>query len=109
EVLRLALLTAHYRQPLEWTAQLVDESRQKLDRLYGVLRDAGVDGAASGGEADPPSAVIEALEDDLNTPLAIAELLALARTANRAGTVAEKAEIARELRAGAALLGLLER
>src|SRR5690606_8300683 len=37
EVLRLALLTAHYRQPLEWTAQLVDESRQKLDRLYGSL------------------------------------------------------------------------
>lgn len=109
EVLRLALLTAHYRQPLEWTAQLVDESRQKLDRLYGVLRDAGVDGGPGGEEVDPPAAVVAALEDDLNTPLAIAELMALARTANRAGAAAEKAELARSLRAGAGLLGLLER
>ena len=40
--MRLALLTAHYRQPLDWTDQLVVESRQKLDRMYGALRDAGI-------------------------------------------------------------------
>ena len=45
ETVRLALLTAHYRQPLDWTDQLVVESRQKLDRLYGALRDAGISGA----------------------------------------------------------------
>ena len=44
ETVRLALLTAHYRQPLDWTDQLVVESRQKLDRMYGALRDAGVSG-----------------------------------------------------------------
>ena len=48
ETIRLALLTAHYRQPLDWTDQLVDESRQKLDRMYGALRDAGIDGAQAG-------------------------------------------------------------
>ncbi|HEX6993872.1 MAG TPA: cysteine--tRNA ligase [Gammaproteobacteria bacterium] len=109
EVLRLALLSAHYRQPLEWTAQLVAESAQKLDRLYGVLRDAGFDDA-SGAEADePPPAVVAALEDDLNTPLAIAELIAIARAANRTESASEKQALARSLRAGAGLLGLLER
>jgi len=114
EVLRLALLSAHYRQPLEWTPQLVAESAQKLDRLYGVLRDAGIDEPASAGTESsagdgPPAPVVAALEDDLNTPLAIAELLAVARAANRTDSAAEKAALARSLRAGAALLGLLER
>ena len=47
ETVRLALLTAHYRQPLDWTDQLVTEARQKLDRLYGALRDAGIEGATA--------------------------------------------------------------
>lgn len=117
EVLRLCLLTAHYRQPLEWTPQLIDESAHKLDRMYGVLRDAGIeraadetaDGAADEDAAELPAAVVAALEDDLNTPLALAELMALARAANRTQDPAEKAELAHCLRAGANLLGLLER
>ena len=108
EVLRLALLSAHYRQPLEWTNQLVAESAQKLDRMYGVLRDAGLDAAADTG-GEPPAPVLAALEDDLNTPLAIAELLAVARAANRTQSAEERAVLAGSLRAGAALLGLLER
>src|SRR5690606_5059116 len=77
EVLRLCLLSAHYRQPLDWTPQLVAESAQKLDRMYGVLRDAGLDDPSSSADEEPPEAVIAALEDDLNTPLAIAELIAI--------------------------------
>jgi len=109
EVLRVALLSAHYRQPLEWTAQLVAESAQKLDRMYGVLRDAGLDEAPADAGGEPPAPVLAALEDDLNTPLAIAELLAVARAANRTHSAEERAALARSLRAGAALLGLLER
>ncbi len=110
EVLRLALLSAHYRQPLEWTPQLVAESAQKLDRMYGVLRDAGFDEDATDAPSDElPAAVVAALEDDLNTPLAIAELLAVARAANRTESASEKRALAGSLRAGAALLGLLER
>jgi cysteinyl-tRNA synthetase len=109
EVLRLALLTAHYRQPLEWTSQLVEESAQKLDRMYGALRDAGVGGPSSEGAAEPPRAVLAALEDDLNTPEAIAELFGVARAANKAADPAERAVLAHSLRSGAALLGLLER
>jgi cysteinyl-tRNA synthetase len=108
ETIRLALLTAHYRQPLDWTDQLVGETRQKLDRMYGALRDAGVSGASPGKpEADPPPGVLAALEDDLNTPEALAELFGIVRAANRATEPREKRALAESLRAGAWLLGLL--
>jgi cysteinyl-tRNA synthetase len=90
ETVRLALLTAHYRQPLDWTDQLVVESRQKLDRMYGALRDAGISGTLTRAPAaPPPPAMLEALEDDLNTPEAIAALFGVVRATNRATDVAE--------------------
>jgi len=69
ETLRLALLSAHYRQPLPWTENLVSQAKSTLDRLY-----------RAAGEADPTAVddgVIEALRDDLNTPLALSRLSAL--------------------------------
>jgi cysteinyl-tRNA synthetase len=86
ETLRLALLSAHYRQPLSWTDEVVAQAKTNLDRLY---RAAG--GAQAGG---PDEGVIEALSDDLNTPLALARLMQL--------------EDGSALKASAALLGLLE-
>ncbi len=110
ETVRLALLNAHYRQPLDWTDQLVAETKQKLDRMYVALRDAGVTGALTAApSAAPPAAVLAALEDDLNTPDAVAELFGLVRAANRATDAAEKRALAESLRAGAWLLGLLNR
>jgi cysteinyl-tRNA synthetase len=108
ETVRLALLTAHYRQPLDWTDQLAGESQHKLDRLYGALRDAGITGALAAEQAaEPPPAVLAALEDDLNTPTALAELFTIARAANRTADPAERRKLAAALRAGGALLGLL--
>jgi cysteinyl-tRNA synthetase len=108
ETVRLALLTAHYRQPLDWTAQLVAESRQKLDRMYGALRDAGLSGPLERAPAaQPPAGMLAALEDDLNTPEAIAELFGAVRATNKAVDPAEKRALAESLRAGAWLLGLL--
>jgi cysteinyl-tRNA synthetase len=106
EAVRLALLTAHYRQPLDWTGQLETESRQKLDRLYGALRDGGITGAGTPGAA-PPATVLAALEDDLNTPEALAALFELVRATNRATDLVEKRALAESLRAGGAMLGLL--
>ena len=51
EVARLALLTAHYRQPLDWNDEALAEARKKLDRLYGALRDAGDVEPATGTQA----------------------------------------------------------
>jgi len=85
EVLRLALLSAHYRQPLAWTEALVAQSKTVLDRLY-----------RAGGDSEPgePDAeVIAALSDDLNTPLALARLAAIENPAT--------------VRASAQLMGLL--
>jgi cysteinyl-tRNA synthetase len=108
ETVRLALLTAHYRQPLDWTDQLVTETQQKLDRMYGALREAGVTGALTAPPVgEPPAGVLAALEDDLNTPVAVAELFGIVRAANRATDPAEKRALADSLRAGAWLVGLL--
>jgi len=85
ETLRLALLSAHYRQPLEWSEALVAQSRATLDRLYRVAGDV------TPGPVD--EGVLEALADDLNTPLALARL----------GAIDEPAR----LRGSAMLMGLL--
>ena len=84
ETLRLALLSAHYRQPLPWTENLVAQAKTTLDRLYRTAGDA------QGDEVD--EGVLEALRDDLNTPLALSRLSALEGGA---------------LRASAAVIGLL--
>ncbi len=106
EAVRLALLSAHYRQPLDWTEDVLTEARRKLDRLYGTLRD--VSGwQAAWPAAAPDAAFLAALEDDLNTPRALAALFDLARDANRSEDPAERARLAARLRASAGLLGLL--
>ncbi len=104
EAIRLALLSAHYRQPLDWTADVLPEARRKLDRLYGALRDTG--GAVAADDAADPD-FTAALDDDLNTPKALAVLFDLARTINRSDSPEERRELAARLRASGRLLGLL--
>ncbi len=89
EVLRLNMLRTHYRAPLDWTRKGLQESRKVLDKWYRAIGD--VEPAAA-----PDAAVVAALCDDLNTPRAIAELHRLQREGRAA-----------ELKASAALLGLL--
>ena len=103
ELLRYALLTAHYRAPLDWTPKLLYASQKSLDRLYGVLR--RIDAEPS---AEVPETVEAALADDLNTPKALAALFALAGAANRAETDADRQAAAADLLAGGHALGLLE-
>ncbi|WP_394692744.1 cysteine--tRNA ligase [Hyphobacterium sp.] len=103
EVLRYALLTAHYRAPLDWTQKLLHTSQKSLDRLYGVLRRIEAKPAA-----EVPETVEAALADDLNTPKALAALFALAGAANRAETDEARQAAAADLLAGGHALGLLE-
>ena len=106
EAVRLALLTGHYRQPLDWNDEALADARRKLDRLYGALRDAG-DVAPS--DAGAPEAFIAALEDDLNTPAALAELFELAKQLNKAADAAEKATLVARIRDAGQVLGLLQK
>ncbi len=76
EALRWALLASHYRQPLAWTAVTPEHAKSALDRLYGaLLRAADIQPEM----AEPGSAFMAGLEDDLNTPRAYAELFDLAQ------------------------------
>ena len=90
EAIRLALLQAHYRAPLDFSMDSLAEAKGSLDRLYRALRDAG-----GGGEpGEPAPAVLAALLDDLNTPAALAALHEAATALNRAEDPEEKAALA---------------
>ena len=106
EVIRLALLSTHYRHPLDWTADGLEKARANLDRLYTALRNAGVEDGAADDNVDPE--VEAALCDDLNTPKALAVLHRLAGDLNRAGDEVAKARACAALRGSGALLGLLQ-
>jgi cysteinyl-tRNA synthetase len=80
EVIRFAMLSGHYRAPLDWTPDLLKQAKVTLDRIYGALRRVW---EAEGGEARD-TGVRRALEDDLNTPEALAEISRLAGEANTA-------------------------
>ncbi|HKY91439.1 MAG TPA: cysteine--tRNA ligase, partial [Nevskiaceae bacterium] len=106
EAIRLVLLTAHYRQPLDWTDEVLAESRKKLDRLYGALREM------ADVEVDPNvpdyAPFLDELEDDLNTPGALAQLFELAHAAHKTTDAAERRRIKSQLLKGGRLLGLLQ-
>jgi len=105
EALRHALLSAHYRQPLDWSESTVEQSVRTLDRLYGTLRDLG-DVDATTGEI--PESIEAALCDDLNTPAALAELSRFATDARRAETHSEKLSLKSAMLSAGAALGLLQ-
>ena len=98
EVARLLLLRTQYRAPLDFTAQALEESGGELDRFYRAL------GAGVAAPAEPPAEIVDALCDDLNTPLALVRLHQFADAA-----LAGDAAAASALRGGAAMLGLLGR
>jgi cysteinyl-tRNA synthetase len=96
EALRLALLSAQYRQPLPWTERVIADARRTLDHWYELTAEAA-DGAPLCAD------VLEALEDDLNTPQAIAALHALRAEAAKGAKPAAAC-----LKASARLMGLLQ-
>lgn len=108
EVIRWALLSGHYRQPLDWTPELVEQSKKALDRLYGALRRAKT---VEAGESEPSDEVLAALSDDLNTPLAVSGFFELSSAIERAVTAGDEPAIAANkgrLLASAGLLGFLQ-
>ncbi|MEM9668321.1 MAG: cysteine--tRNA ligase [Pseudomonadota bacterium] len=107
EVIRFAMLSGHYRAPLDWTTDLLTQAKTTLDRIYGALRRVW-DVSETAPDID---GVIAALRDDLNTPEALAALSALATAANTAADNDDKAAMANgkaNLLAAGELLGLLQ-
>ncbi|CAA7623039.1 cysteine--tRNA ligase [Magnetospirillum sp. SS-4] len=105
EAIRLAMLSTHYHQPFDWTADGLRQAKATLDRLYTALR--GVAGIDSNGYHQVPIDVLAALEDDINTPLAISHLHELATALNKAAGLEDKARHKGALLASGHLLGVL--
>jgi cysteinyl-tRNA synthetase len=111
EVVRFFMLRAHYRSPLNYSDAHIDDAKGALTRLYTALSlvdldvDAGSDTPAVDWIEAHAVRFREAMDDDFNTPLAVAELFDLASEVNKAKSVKD----ARQLKALAGVLGLLER
>ncbi len=105
EAIRLTLLSTHYHQPLNWTDDGLAQAKQTLDRFYTALERVG-EVAPAGGEAEL-APVLAALEDDLNTPAAIAAMHDLATRLNKAEAPAEQAALKAALLEAGDLVGLL--
>ena len=106
EVIRWALLSAHYRQPLEWSASLLEQSKTQLDRFYRLID--GWQHVKSKLNADYiDTEFVAALNDDINTPEAMARLHILRDEVKSAGKHAKENAVMR-LWASASLIGVLQ-
>ncbi len=105
EVVRFFILRAHYRSPLNYSDQHLDDARQGLSRLYTALRSAGVvENPVVDWQVSEAAAFKAALDDDFNTPIAVAALFDLAARINRG-----ESALAPVLAGLGRLIGLLER
>jgi cysteinyl-tRNA synthetase len=108
EVLRLALMSGHYRQPLNWTDDTIEQARGILDRLYRALKkaeDANIDLSIVDKDSNP---VLNALCDDLNTSMALAELIEISKNLSKATSDDLKIKYKSELIYSANLMGVLQ-
>ena len=104
EALRLLFLTTHYHQPFNFTFEGLQNAKSILDKFYNaLLKNADVPTE----KVAPNANVIEALADDLNTPLALSYLHEIVNNLNKAETPEERSRLKSELMASAYMLGLL--
>ena len=104
EVLRLTLLSAHYRQPLNWTKEIIDQNSKMLDRFYRSLKD--LQDIENSSESISEE-IMESLLDDLNTPKVLAKLNTLSNTLSSANSD-EKRDIKNNLIAVGKILGVMQ-
>ena len=100
ETIRLCMLMTHYRRPLNWTTIGLTQAKDTLDRWYGSLR--SLENIRE--VARPPVSILDALCDDLNTPLGISAIHELAGKLNKSASIEAKADVI----AAGTLMGLLQ-
>tara|TARA_B100001123_G_scaffold441546_1_gene582979 strand:- start:1933 stop:3321 length:1389 start_codon:yes stop_codon:yes gene_type:complete len=106
EVLRLTLLSSHYRQPLNWTVDSINQNKIMLDRLYRSLKEVNSIEISS-EDIVVPEEIMSVLCDDLNTPKALAELNLLANNISNAD-LKNKKKIKGKIIASGKLIGILK-
>ena len=105
EVLRFFIIRSHYRSPLNYSDAHLDDAKAALTRLYTALKDIDVRERPVNWKEKHAIRFAQAMNDDFNTPEAVAVLFELANEINRTGSV----EMASQLKALAGVLGLLGR
>ncbi len=105
EAARYAMLMSHYRDPLDWTGDRLDQAKHALDRFYLALRDVEEFKAPDNVF---PATVQQALDDDLNTPLALTALHAILGALNQATDRHEKLRFKGQVLAAGGILGLFQ-
>ena len=104
EVIRLTLLSSHYRQGLDWNESIIHQSEKLLDKLYKILSDEGINSAPTSFNFDED--ILEALADDLNTPKVISVLNSLAKKYSQDSGIYKK-DIAEKIKTSGNLIGIL--
>ena len=107
EVIRWLLLSAQYRQSVNWSKDSIHKAQKTMDRIYATLRDNQSVEAEINKDAIP-SSIILALDDDLNTPMAFAEINKLAKQLAKAESKEEKQLYKSQLLSTGHLLGLFQ-
>ena len=108
EAIRYVLLSAHYRAPLDWNDEILQQAKNSLDRLYGALRKLNDITVPEDIGDQIPEAFRQAMLDDFNTPRALAELFSLSKQANVAESLEEKTKLKAALIQSGEWLGLLQ-
>ena len=103
EIIRLAMLGSHYRQPLIWSDDLISQSKKTINNLYNSIKD--LDNNIDINNCKPDDKVLEALHDDLNTPKALAEIFSISKNISKSKN---KDDLVRSLIGSANLIGLLK-
>ena len=108
EIIRFFILTSHYRSPLNYSDEHLDEAAAALTRLYTALRGVKADGAEI--DAAYEDRFRQAMDDDFNTPVALSVLFELARELNKvkAGNLERSMTLAATLKYLGGLLGILQ-
>ena len=107
EVIRWLLLSAQYRQSVDWSEDSIHKAQKTMDRIYATLRD-NQDVLVEVDKSHIPEAIITALDDDLNTPIAFAEINKLAKQLAKAETDSEKQLYKSQLLSTGELLGFFQ-
>ena len=108
EILRLALLSGHYRQSINWTNETINQSKNTLDKFYRILNKVLDIKVNDNDVSKCPKNVLEALCDDLNTSKALAEVNNIAKKLSLAENLDEKIKYKTRLLASANVLGILQ-
>jgi cysteinyl-tRNA synthetase len=108
EAIRYVLLSTHYRAPLDWTDEALQQANNSLDRFYGALRKMSSIEVPDDIGDQKPQGFVDAMLDDLNVPKAMAELFVLAKKANTSDANVELVKIKAALLQSGEWLGLFQ-